>query len=180
MSTITKEKKKKKSNVVKCAKQLKDFHSLSCHLYMCLKLLHNCVIILECQPAKSLSWFVSCKIRRSRRWNSEVVIYTIKLEIVWKSYCTPLYMQLKTWNDKIFSSCETVERHSLKNWSGLASSVTKSMKISLLIEGLWDKATNHILQKKSSANKSEWFMKKPYTKYTHLPVNNLFTEVALF
>lgn len=48
--------------------------------------MHSCVIILECQPAKSLSWFVSCKIRRSKRWNSEVVIYTIKLEIVWTSY----------------------------------------------------------------------------------------------
>lgn len=95
--------------------------------------------------------------------------------------CTTLYMRLKEQSDKnIFSSCETVESHSLKNWSGLAASVTKSVKISLLIEDLRDEATNYVRQKKSSAKKSEWFMKKSYTKYTHLPVNNLFTELALF
>lgn len=51
--------------------------------------------------------------------------------------CTTLYMQLKAQSDKYrFFSCETVESHSLKNWSGLAASVTKTIKISLLIEVL--------------------------------------------
>lgn len=51
--------------------------------------------------------------------------------------CTTLYMKLKAQSEKkYFSSCETVESHSQKNWTCLAASVTKSIKTGLLTEGL--------------------------------------------
>lgn len=51
--------------------------------------------------------------------------------------CKTLYMQLKARSAKrFFSSRETVESHFQKNWSGLAASVIKSIKIRLLTEDL--------------------------------------------
>lgn len=59
----------------------------------------------------------------------------------------------------------------------------KKIKILLLIVGLWNKATSHVLWKLRlghQQNKSERFMKKTYMEYTHLPENDHFNELVLF
>lgn len=70
---------------------------------------------------------------------SEVVINTIKLEIVWTNYehlHNTVHEIKSTERKKYFSSYKTVESHSQKNWTCLAASVTKSIKTGLLTEGL--------------------------------------------